>query len=181
MQTLITGRDPLALRQGLPSWRTKPLPAELEALIASMLDADPKKRPRQITLIEERCAWWARRLPDPRSLIQGACIGLFFWTWYVLLGWGVDVLKHTDFSHVAATPFKVRVFLMILNSFPIAMFLTIVSMIILLVRQKKQQLALCVLALFILIFISAWLGWLPALFTGYPFHTYNPNLPPPAP
>jgi len=55
-------------------------------------------------------------------------------------------------------------------------------MIILLVRQKKPQLALCVLALFILMFIFAWLGWLPALFTNYPFDTYNPNLlPPPVP
>ncbi len=51
LQTLITGRDPLELRQGLPSRRTKPLPAELAALIASMLEVDPKKRPRQITLI----------------------------------------------------------------------------------------------------------------------------------
>jgi len=65
---------------------------------------------------------------------------------------------------------------------PIVIFLTIVSMIILLVRQKKPQLALCVLALFILMFIFAWLGWLPALFTNYPFDTYNPNLlPPPVP
>lgn len=176
LQTLITGREPLELRQGLLSRRTKPLPAELEALIASMQEADPKKRPRQVTQIEERFAWWARHLPDPRSLIQGTCIGLFFWILYGLFGWGVDVINHTDFSHVSATPFKVRVFLMALGCFPAVIFLTIVSMIILLVRQKKPQLAICVLALFVLMFIFAWLGWLPALFTGYPFHTYNPDL-----
>jgi tRNA A-37 threonylcarbamoyl transferase component Bud32 len=176
LQTLFTGRDPLELRQGLPSRSTKPLPEELQALIDSMLEADPAKRPAHVSEIEERFAWWSRRALDLFAVARGAFIGLFFWVWYGLLALGVNIIQHTDFSHVAATPFKVRLFLVVLNLFPLAVIGTIIYQIFLLVRQKRQQQAILALIILAVMLLFALIGWLPALFHGYPFHTYNPDL-----
>lgn len=176
LQTLFIGRDPLELRQGLSPRRPGPLPTELQSLLDSMLETDPAKRPERVSVVEERFAWWARRLLNPLAIVQGVLTGLLFWGWYGLLELGVTTIQHTDFSHVAVTPFIVRLFLVILNIFPLAVFGTIVYQIGLLVRQKKQLMALCVLIILALMLLCALIGWLPPLFHGYPFHTFNPDL-----
>jgi hypothetical protein len=77
---------------------------------------------------------------------------------------------------VAMTPLKWRVFLVVLNIFPLAVTGAIIYQFILLVRQKRQQQAICVLIILAIMVLFALLGWLPSLFQGYPFHTYNPDL-----
>ncbi len=176
LRTLFTGRDPLELRQGLPPLRPEPLPEELQSLINSMLEPEPAKRPARVNEIEERFAWWSRRVFDFFAIGKGMCIGLFFWIWYELLALGINIIQHTDFSHVAMTPLKWRVFLVVLNIFPLAVTGAIIYQFILLVRQKRQQQAICVLIILAIMVLFALLGWLPSLFQGYPFHTYNPDL-----
>lgn len=45
LQTLLTGRDPLELSLGEPPHNPRPLPSGLQALLSSMTEVDPRKRP----------------------------------------------------------------------------------------------------------------------------------------
>lgn len=170
LQALLTGRDLLELRQGLPSLRSEPLPEELQALLNQMLEVEPEQRPAHVSEIEERLAWWSRRrLFDLAEIGKGALIGLVFWLWYGLLAVGVDIVKNLNHDQLTATPLGVRIFLVVLNLFPLAVFSTIMYNLLFLVIQRKQQRAVVVLILLLLMLLLAVVGLLPALFNGYPF------------
>jgi len=179
LQTLLTGRDPLELRQGLLPLQPDPIPAELQALIDSMLEVDPEKRPQHVRIIEERFAWWARKTVDWLTAVKGVLIGLFFWVWYALLEWGISILRHSDFSHMLIPPFKVRLFLVVLNIFPLAIVGTAIYQgFALLFREKNRRIqAACVLIMLLLLFLLSLLLKLPPLFQGYPFFPAPPFKP----
>ena len=78
LQTLLTGRDPLELRLGQPSLRSKPLPANIQALLTSLLEADSAKRPVDMTTVVEDCERVNRRKHNALSFVKGALLGLPF-------------------------------------------------------------------------------------------------------
>src|SRR5579875_3510071 len=78
LQTLLTGREPLELRLGQPSPRSKPLPADLQALLASLLEADPARRPPDMMTVAEKCEKLNRRGNNLRDLVKGLLIGSIF-------------------------------------------------------------------------------------------------------
>lgn len=174
LQTLFTGRDPLELRQGLPPRRPHPIPAELQALLDSMLQKEPGGRPGRVEDVEERFAWWTRRIVDWPALVRGALFGLVFWVWYALLRGGIALIERSDYSHLTATPFMVRAFLIVLNLFPPALLLTaLYQAVALLFRERGRRIqALCVLVMLVLLFLLAWLLGLAPLFKDYPFHSF---------
>jgi hypothetical protein len=176
LQTLLSGRDPLELRQGLPSLRPDPIPAELQALLDSMLERDPEGRPQRVEVVEERVAGWVRRVVDWPAIARGAGIALALWTWYALLRVGIVLIEHDGSSQLATTPFKVRAFLVLLNLFPPAVLATALYQGVSLVfRERSKQIqAVCVLILLVLLFLLAWLLGLAPLFKNYPFHSVAP-------
>jgi protein kinase-like protein len=78
LQTLLTGRDPLELRLGQPSLRTKPLPATLQELLTTMLEADATKRPQDMQTVADRLEKRMRRWHALLSLGTGLLIGAVF-------------------------------------------------------------------------------------------------------
>jgi serine/threonine protein kinase len=85
LQALLTGRDPLELRLVQPPLRSKPLPADLQALLASMLEADPTKRPPDMMTVAECCVKLLRRRANILSLSKGLLIGSIFPLCYLVL------------------------------------------------------------------------------------------------
>jgi tRNA A-37 threonylcarbamoyl transferase component Bud32 len=174
LQTLFTGRDPLELRQGLPSLRPKPLPAEFQTLVDSMLEVDPEKRPERVADIEERFAWWARRVFRPLEVGKGLLIGIAFWSWYWVLNWWVYTVRWADFGHVTIPPLSFRLLLLVVNIFPVAILGTAVFQIGMLFNPKKRQMAIALLAILALMLFFSVIGWMPNLFDGYPYRSFTP-------
>lgn len=85
LQTLITGRDPLELRLGQLSLRPKPLSAEVQRLLASLLETDPTKRPPDMMTVAEICEKLNRRRHNSLSFAKGLLIGLLFPLSYCLV------------------------------------------------------------------------------------------------
>ena len=78
LQTLFTGREPLELRSGQPPLRAKPLPKDLQAFLASMLEADPTKRPEDMGTVAQWCEKFLRGRKNIWSLSKGLLIGSIF-------------------------------------------------------------------------------------------------------
>jgi serine/threonine protein kinase len=176
LQTLLNGRDPLELRQGLSSLRPAPIPAGLQRLLHSMLERDPERRPQRVEEVEEHLARWVRRAVDWPAIVRGVGIGLTLWAWYALLRVGIVLIEHSHLSQLTTTPFRVRAFLVLLNLFPPAVLATALYQGISLVfRERSRRIqAVCVLILLVLLFLLAWLLGLAPLFKDYPFHSVAP-------
>jgi tRNA A-37 threonylcarbamoyl transferase component Bud32 len=101
LQTLLTGRDPLELRAGVPSRNSRPPSRELSRLLDQMLATDPNQRPSRMTQVKNLL----EALPYPHSalisyglgLVLGTIFGIgillslfvggggFFWVSYMLM------------------------------------------------------------------------------------------------
>jgi hypothetical protein len=86
LQTLLTGREPLELRLGQPSLRSKPLPAAHQALLNALLEADPEKRPPDMTTVAEDCERLNRRRHNLLVFGKGLLVGLPFPLSYYIVG-----------------------------------------------------------------------------------------------
>jgi len=101
LQTLLTGRDPLELRAGVPSRNSRPPSRELSRLLDQMLATDPNQRPSRMAQVKNLL----EALPYPRralisyglGLVLGTIFGIgillslfvggggFFWVSYMLM------------------------------------------------------------------------------------------------
>ena len=167
LQTLMTGLEPLETRQGLPPHRPKPLPDDLQSLLNSMQEPDPAKRPKNLTPIEERFAWKAEHLFDPFAFLKGLAIGLIILLCYLPLSVGGDIFR-SQYNPHSNPPLWIVMYLICVNLFPIAVFVTLIYQVISLLRPEKRMLALGVLALVLLMFLLIALGVLPPLFQWFP-------------
>jgi serine/threonine protein kinase len=167
LQTLLTGLEPLEARQGLPSRRPKPLPDDLQSLLNSMQEPDPAKRPKNLTHIEERFAWKAEHMFDPFAFLKGIAIGLIFLLCYWPLSVGGDIFKSQYNPHISP-PSWVVIYMIFVNLFPIAVFVTLIYQVISLFRPEKRMLALGVLTILLLMFLLIGFSVLPPLFQWFP-------------
>ncbi len=78
LQTLLTGRDPLELRAGEPSRRPSPVPAHLQTLLNEMMDADPRRRPRNMAAVKQRLKRVQAQLHWISNYIQGLLLGSLY-------------------------------------------------------------------------------------------------------
>jgi hypothetical protein len=171
LQALFTGRDLLELRQGLLSLRPNPLPAELQALLNSMLEADPQKRPQRVSDVEDQFLHWRKRTINLFAPGKSILTGLAFWAWYGLLEWGITILQNADLARFNETPLPARLFLVVLNIFPVALLGTaLYQVLLILFRENKRWFALITLIMLIILIIVVFFVGQPPLFQGYPFH-----------
>jgi serine/threonine protein kinase len=162
LQTLLTGRDPLELAQGLPPMRLQPLPDRLHTLLTSMLETRPEHRPQDMELVAESLAGERRRNDGLMHVLKGLLIGLGFLLWYIFLGLGVQIL-----TQPGAPPFLPSQhiwFVAILNLFPPVVFITTVYQLVMLFFPKKRWQAAGMLLMLLIMFIVAYMGIFPSLF-----------------
>ena len=167
LQTLFTGLEPLEARQGLPPRRPRLLPDDLQSLLNSMQEADPAKRPKNLTNIEERFSWMAEHMFDPFAFLKGLAIGLIFLLCYWPLSIGGDMLKSHYNPHVSP-PLWVILYLICVNLFPFAVFGTLIYQVISLSSPEKRMRAIGVLIILLLMFLLIAFGLLPPLFQWFP-------------
>jgi serine/threonine protein kinase len=162
LQTLLTGRDPLELAQGLPPLRQQPLPNKLSGLLTSMLKTRPDQRPQDMETVEESLTGEHRLKNEPLNFIKGLLIGLGFLLWYIALGLGIKIL-----TGPGAPPFfpsQHMWFVVILNIFPPAVFVTTVYEAVALFFPKRRWKAIGLLLMLIALFALAYTGIFPSLF-----------------
>lgn len=86
LQTLLTGCDPLDLRQGVPSRSPHPIPPDVQLLLDSMMDPDPRRRPQNLSLVKQKLQNALARLRRVSRYITGVAVGLGFLAWWMLTG-----------------------------------------------------------------------------------------------
>lgn len=74
LQTLLTGREPLELTAGEPSKQPGPLPTALQALLSSILETEPGKRPQTMIELEGKL----EKLVAGRRALSSFMRGLMF-------------------------------------------------------------------------------------------------------
>jgi ribosomal protein L40E len=81
LQTLLTGRDPLELRAGEASRAPHPVPSHVQKLLNEMMDADPARRPRNMTIVKQRLQRALARVQRRFSYTLGLIFGLILFLW----------------------------------------------------------------------------------------------------
>lgn len=84
LQTLLTGCDPLELRQGIPSRAPHPIPPDVQHLLDSMMHADPGSRPQNIAIVKQRLQLALARLRRWFRYSLGIAMATIFFLWGVL-------------------------------------------------------------------------------------------------
>lgn len=84
LQTLLTGCDPLELNQGELPRNPRPLPPGLQALLASMMEADPRKRPPRMLGLGSRLEKFISVRHALISFGLGLAVGAIFVLWSML-------------------------------------------------------------------------------------------------
>lgn len=167
LQTLLTGRDPLELRLGQASLRSKPLPSALQELLAMMLEADAAKRPQDMQIIVERLEKLKRHWRGVRSFGSfglGLLIGSIFPLCYLMIAHLATVGRL--FYNPSNPGFQLYELAVLLDS---CLRLTTVSMIfgilVLLLRGlKKPWLAIGILTVLLVMVLLGILGVLPPVY-----------------
>lgn len=164
LQTLLTGRDPLELRVGQPSLRTKLLPVALRELLASMLEADATKRPKDMQTIAECLEKLIRRWHHVFSFGTGLLIGSIFPICYLVIANLASVGRAIyDPLNPAAQLYSLAVFL---DSFlRIITFGTILLLVAALIRGvNKRWFVIGMLAVLITMVLLGLLNLLPPVY-----------------
>lgn len=81
LQTLLTGRDPLDLRQGMPSRAPYPIPLDIQQLLDSMMDPDPNRRPPNLSVVKQRLQATLARIRRVSRYFLGIGLGSAFFIW----------------------------------------------------------------------------------------------------
>lgn len=84
LQTLLTGCDPLDLRQGMPSRSPHPIPPEVQRLLDSMMASNPDDRPRSLSIVKQRLQVELARLRRVFRYFLGVGLGIAFYAWGAL-------------------------------------------------------------------------------------------------
>ncbi len=84
LQTLLTGCDPLDLRQGVPSRSPDPIPPDVQLLLDSMMDADPNRRPHNLSLVRQSLQFALASSQRVARYLLGVGLGLVFCLWNAL-------------------------------------------------------------------------------------------------
>jgi hypothetical protein len=137
-------------------------------MLNSMQEADPARRPKDLTHIEERFAWMAEHMFDPFAFIRGLAIGLGFLLCYWVLSIIGGVFKALYNPHIASSPLWAFLYLICVNLFPLAMFGTLIYQVVSLFSPEKRMRAIGVLIVFLLMFLLIGFGLLPPLFLWFP-------------
>ena len=100
LQTLLTGCDPLDLRQGMPSRAPSPIPPEVQHLLASMMDADPNRRPQNLAVVRQKLQAQLARIRRVFRYFVGVGVTSVFFLWGTLTtlsiqnpDWGLGFLS----------------------------------------------------------------------------------------
>lgn len=78
LQTLLTGRDPQELRAGELSRRPDPIPQHIQRLLNEMMDADPRRRPGNMTAVKQKLRNAQARLHRVSNYILGLVLGALY-------------------------------------------------------------------------------------------------------
>lgn len=81
LQTLLTGCDPLDLRAGAPSHAPHPIPPDIQKLLANMMDSDPNRRPRNLTVVKQQLQAALARVRRVFRYFMGVALGVVFFLW----------------------------------------------------------------------------------------------------
>jgi serine/threonine protein kinase len=81
LQTLLTGCDPLDLRQGVPSRSPHPIPPDVQLLLDSMMNPDPRLRPQNLSMVKQQLQNALARLRRVARYFTGVAVGLIFFAW----------------------------------------------------------------------------------------------------
>lgn len=84
LQTLLTGRDPLELRQGVPSLAPAPMPPDVQQLLDSMMDPDPKRRPQNLFIVRQRLQAALARSRRVSRYFVGVGLASAFFAWGIV-------------------------------------------------------------------------------------------------
>src|SRR5258707_500219 len=84
LQTLLTGRDPLELRQGLPSLAPHPIPPDVQSLLDSMMNSDPNRRPQNLALVKQKLQNALARVRRVSRYFVGVGLAGAFFLWGAL-------------------------------------------------------------------------------------------------
>ncbi|HLI69198.1 MAG TPA: protein kinase [Ktedonobacteraceae bacterium] len=81
LQTLLTGCDPLDLRAGASPRSARPLPRHVEKLLHTMMDPDPGRRPRTMSVVRQNLQEALARTRRLSLYVLGVMLGLVFLLW----------------------------------------------------------------------------------------------------
>ncbi|HEY0756675.1 MAG TPA: protein kinase [Ktedonobacteraceae bacterium] len=81
LQTLLTGCDPLELRQGMPSRAPAPIPPEVQHLLDSMMYSDPRLRPQNLSLVRQKLQFSLARVRRVFRYGIGVSVASIFFIW----------------------------------------------------------------------------------------------------
>ncbi|HEX7736299.1 MAG TPA: protein kinase [Ktedonobacteraceae bacterium] len=84
LQTLLTGCDPLELRQGMPSRAPHPIPPDMQLLLNSMMHPDPASRPQNLAIVKQRLQLALSRVRRWFRYSLGASLTTAFFVWGIL-------------------------------------------------------------------------------------------------
>lgn len=167
LQTLLTGRDPLELRVGQPSLRTKPLPSALQDLLTEMLESNATKRPQSMHMVAEVLEKLEHHWPPALSLVAGLLVGSIFPVCYFIIA-NLAALGRAiyDPSSTATQLYIVAVFLD--SCFRVATFGTIFLLGLLLLRGvKKRWFVVGFLAVLVVMVLLGVLNLLPYVYIPF--------------
>lgn len=149
LQTLLTGRDPLELSLGEQPRNPRPLPSGLQALLTSMMEADPRKRPPRVLGLGSQL----EKFVAARRALTSFGLGLAFGAIFVLLGLlGVYWTLLSRPNHIGVSQFPAL--LLWLNSLlPLASIGAMIWQIIHLIRGRKRWFAIAALLMLVIALI----------------------------
>ncbi len=84
LQTLLTGCDPLELRQGMPSHAPYPIPPDVQQLLESMMDANPNRRPPNLSVVKLKLQSTLARIRRVFRYSVGVGLASAFFIWGAL-------------------------------------------------------------------------------------------------
>jgi tRNA A-37 threonylcarbamoyl transferase component Bud32 len=84
LQTLLTGCDPLDLRQGMPSRAPHPIPPDVQLLLDSMMDPDANRRPQNLSVVKQKLQTSLARIRRVFRYFLGVGLGTAFFIWGAL-------------------------------------------------------------------------------------------------
>ena len=146
LQTLLTGCDPLDLRQGMPSRAPAPIPPDVQHLLESMMDPDPTRRPPNLSIVKQRLQYALARLRRVSRYCWGLGLASAFFAWGILMA-NIGMIQAGTFITPLSSAFIclwgltavigiifLLIFLTIPSERPIALgMLTIIALVVLLI------------------------------------------------
>ena len=149
LQTLLTGRDPLELRESEPLPSTQPIPPRLQRLLTNMLNPEQALRPSSIGIVKKGLQKAQARMSRTPHFLWGCAMGTTLWLWISL---------EISLRQIGYYPF-IEFFACLWFLAALALFITMLACFVL---PTKRLLALGMLAGLVLGFFV--FIWLPLLF-----------------